>query len=166
MLKKRAWSPRQSRRATAYPSKSRVFSGAQRDDQGTALSQQLQKWHKRRHPENRLECFGSRVVRFRHLAPIAVCPRPNVGIARTTRTQRILFIETIAPNETMAPNRADNHIWDSCRHSVPNFTPYLTIGDQIGHFLRSATFTGIGMLWRRCWNTYRAISTPNMALLV
>jgi hypothetical protein len=30
------------------------------------------------------------VVRFRHLAPIARCPRPNVGIARTTRNDKVL----------------------------------------------------------------------------
>jgi hypothetical protein len=30
------------------------------------------------------------VVRFRHLAPIAPCPRPNVGIARTTRNDKFL----------------------------------------------------------------------------
>jgi hypothetical protein len=30
------------------------------------------------------------VVRFRHLAPIAACPRPNVGIARTTRNDKFL----------------------------------------------------------------------------
>jgi IS5 family transposase len=29
------------------------------------------------------------VVRFRHLAPIAACPRPNVGIARTTRNDKV-----------------------------------------------------------------------------
>jgi hypothetical protein len=34
------------------------------------------------------------VVRFRHLAPIAACPRPNVGIARTTRNDkfRVAFL--------------------------------------------------------------------------
>ena len=30
------------------------------------------------------------VVRFRHLAPVAPCPRPNVGIARTTRNDKFL----------------------------------------------------------------------------
>jgi hypothetical protein len=30
------------------------------------------------------------VVRFRHLAAIAACPRPNVGISRTTRTYKFL----------------------------------------------------------------------------
>ena len=34
--------------------------------------------------------FTPRVVRFRHLAPIAPCPRPNVGIARTTRNDKFL----------------------------------------------------------------------------
>jgi hypothetical protein len=29
------------------------------------------------------------VVRFRHLAPIARYPRPNVGIARTTRNDKV-----------------------------------------------------------------------------
>jgi hypothetical protein len=30
------------------------------------------------------------VVRFRHLAAIATCPRPNVGISRTTRNDKVL----------------------------------------------------------------------------
>jgi hypothetical protein len=30
------------------------------------------------------------VVRFRHLAPIAPCPRPNVGISRTTSNDKVL----------------------------------------------------------------------------
>jgi hypothetical protein len=30
------------------------------------------------------------VVRFRHLAPIAPCPRPNVGISRTTSNDKFL----------------------------------------------------------------------------
>jgi hypothetical protein len=34
--------------------------------------------------------FTPRVVRFRHLAPIAACPRPNVGVARTTRNDKFL----------------------------------------------------------------------------
>jgi predicted small integral membrane protein len=34
--------------------------------------------------------FTPRVVRFRHLAPVAACPRPNVGIARTTRNDKVL----------------------------------------------------------------------------
>ena len=33
--------------------------------------------------------FMPRVVRFRHLAPIAACPRPNVGIAKTTRNDKV-----------------------------------------------------------------------------
>ena len=38
--------------------------------------------------------LGQLVVRFRHLAPIAACPRPNVGIARTTRNDkfRVAFL--------------------------------------------------------------------------
>jgi choline dehydrogenase-like flavoprotein len=39
-------------------------------------------------------CSAVLVVRFRHLAPIAACPRPNVGIARTTRNDkfRVAFL--------------------------------------------------------------------------
>ena len=32
----------------------------------------------------------SLVIRFRHLAPIFACPRPNVGISRTTRNNKFL----------------------------------------------------------------------------
>ena len=33
---------------------------------------------------------GDLVVRFRHLAPIFACPRPNVEISRTTRNDKFL----------------------------------------------------------------------------
>jgi hypothetical protein len=45
------------------------------------------------HPGNPIARSGVQtalVVRFRHLAPIAPCPRPNVGISRTTRNDKFL----------------------------------------------------------------------------
>jgi hypothetical protein len=44
--------------------------------------------------DHRLRLPGILMVRFRHLAPIAPCPRPNVGIARTTRNDkfRVAFL--------------------------------------------------------------------------
>ena len=39
---------------------------------------------------NYLNATIRRVARFQHLAPIALCPRPNVGIFRTTRNDKFL----------------------------------------------------------------------------
>ena len=52
--------------------------------------------------------FTPLVVRFRHLAPIAPCPRPNVGIARTTRNDKVLVAFL---NLTFV--RRDCGIWDT-----------------------------------------------------
>ena len=59
------------------------------------------------------------VVRFQHLAPIAACPRPNVGIARTTRNDKVLVAFL---NVTFV--RRDCSLWDTNVTFAPRDTLY------------------------------------------
>ena len=62
----------------------------------------------RRHPYLSPSIRRTLVVRFRHLAPIFACPRPNVEISRTTSNYKFL-VEFL--NLTFA--RRDCGIWDT-----------------------------------------------------
>jgi hypothetical protein len=65
------------------------------------------------------------VVRFRHLAPIFACPRPNVEISRTTSNDKFLVAFL---NLTFV--RRDCSIWDTNVKFTPLAKRAKNLGDR------------------------------------